>query len=626
MTTPTRASETSSTPPHDVAAAKKADRRRRIQFWAMVALTATTLLLVVSRYGAAVVGEAAGLVWSSALELLTGNAFWALAAVPGAFALYYYFFIASRTFSRRHKSVAEYLAFRHEYDLARDRKGIADDADPSLWERHLAEYVLGAVALTLPFLLVAWLAPRASAAIAPPASTPGALAMLAPSARPPPLASGAPADTPADTPGGNAEQPAPEQPADAPRPAAAAEPAVPGSGPGSSAAQPVAGAGARAPSTPAALALRDALRAARDAAVRSSRGVLGLVLAGYGAFFYVLLRLVFRVNEAALSPKFLVASTLRVSVALVLGFLAGFAGLFGDATGTPQQILYVMVGAFPSYAGAALQRKARELLRPTVPGTEPLPLELIDGIDEFVAELLGELGVSDVQHLSTMDPGELTMRTLYPLDRCIDWIDQAILITYLRANVVSARELGIRGAIDMRGKYRRLLEERREVAFGPRNGAARKPAAAPAAEATGAAAAALRDLAAKCSWPEHVIHTIGENLVHDYHVEFLADLWHRRGRGREGAPAAIVDAVREAIARTLDSATGRGGDTYRDHIAAEATNGLSKDVKFERELRQAVDAGLDLVHLAWRGHLTELSGRTTPDEIEEGILRSVGTR
>jgi len=54
-----------------------------------------------------------------------------------------------------------------------------------------------------------------------------------------------------------------------------------------------------------------------------------------------------------------------------------------------------------------------------------------------------------VQHLATAEPGELSDRTLLPLDRILDWIDQAMLIRYVRKHIAVCRPMGIRGAINL---------------------------------------------------------------------------------------------------------------------------------------------------------------------------------
>jgi len=80
---------------------------------------------------------------------------------------------------------------------------------------------------------------------------------------------------------------------------------------------------------------------------------------------------------------------------------------------------------------------------------DELPLTSVEGIDDTTAEMLTEHGVASIQHLATSEPGELCDRTIVPLERVVDWIDQALLIRYLKRSIVVSRGLGIRAASDL---------------------------------------------------------------------------------------------------------------------------------------------------------------------------------
>lgn len=557
------------------------------------------------------------------------KAFWVLGCLPGLLSLYYYFFIARRTFSSRRKSVEEYLAFRRSYDSYHGRQSVLAASDADQLEQpkpRFFEFLIGAAALTLPFLLVAWLSnhtPTTAMTSSAKQTTPGEAGNATAASTETSAAKSHSASTPSAT------RAAPKAKANAP---ADADPQPRKGGPPARQAP-----GAPRKATPSEPRSEEQGAGPQKAGMGPEEAIKGLVLAGYGAFFYLLVLLIYRVNATALSPKFLVTSTLRVSIALVLGFLAGLAGLFDVVSSeTQRSLLFVLVGAFPSYAGASLQRKAREWFKRPIPGTEPLPLELIDGIDDLIAERLGEMGISEIQHLSTTDPGDLSLRTLYPLERVIDWIDQAILITYLQEHIVEARQLAIRGAIDMKGTYYAYLKattgSRPSVKQG---GESRRPAGAKqvtphqgeAQEATSPAGAAgpsagaddtkvLLDLATKSGLPIHVINSIGDSLVNDYQVRFLSDLWQRRG-----APLGVGEAANQVVAEVLKSPY--DGRTFGESLvdAGSAAQLLNKGL--EGALRQALDERLQRISLRWLGQLDDLKGRIGREEIEREILRKI---
>jgi hypothetical protein len=118
----------------------------------------------------------------------------------------------------------------------------------------------------------------------------------------------------------------------------------------------------------------------------------------------------------------------------------------------------------------------------------------VEGIDDTTAELLAEHGVATIQHLATSEPGDLCDRTILPLDRVIDWMDQALLIRYLKANINLARGLGIRAATDLA-----LVHMRNDTAL-------------------------LNSLAEKTGVPAAAIDHIARELRDDYLVALIYEL------------------------------------------------------------------------------------------------------
>lgn len=183
-------------------------------------------------------------------------------------------------------------------------------------------------------------------------------------------------------------------------------------------------------------------------------GLRGLELAGCGIYVYTLGLAIFRIRTAALSAEFVMSAALRAIILMVLGYVLGSIGFFQPTKSVSAAFLYFALGLFPSVGMKALNQRLRQALTPDAPGTESLSLSYVDGITDQVAERLEELGIFDIQHLARVEPEWLALRTLYPLSRIIDWMDQALLISYLREEILHAREVGIRGAIDMRSIYR----------------------------------------------------------------------------------------------------------------------------------------------------------------------------
>lgn len=187
-------------------------------------------------------------------------------------------------------------------------------------------------------------------------------------------------------------------------------------------------------------------------------GVQGMMYAGLGAYVAVLYYMVARLYANALSSRFLLTSALRSASAVVIGWVFGIVGvtaLVSTPTGQASTgalasngVLF-LIGLFHNSAIDMMRARAMRLFGKEGHDEDEIALTTVEGIDLTTADLLAEYGVGSIQHLATVEPGELCERTLLPLDRILDWIDQAMLIRYLRKHITVSRPLGIRGAINL---------------------------------------------------------------------------------------------------------------------------------------------------------------------------------
>lgn len=192
----------------------------------------------------------------------------------------------------------------------------------------------------------------------------------------------------------------------------------------------------------------------------AANGVQGMMYAGLGSYVAVLYYMVARLYANALSSRFIVTSALRTASAVALGWVFGIVGItafVGEPAGTggagtgalAGNAVLFLVGLFHNMAIDALRARARKLFGSNAVDAEEVAITAVEGIDDTTAELLAEHGVATIQHLATTEPGDLCDRAILPLDRVIDWMDQALLIRYLKANINLARGLGIRAATDL---------------------------------------------------------------------------------------------------------------------------------------------------------------------------------
>ncbi|HEX8824986.1 MAG TPA: hypothetical protein VF794_34030 [Archangium sp.] len=353
-------------------------------------------------------------------------------------------------------------------------------------------------------------------------------------------------------------------------------------------------------------------------------GIRGLVFAGYGVYVYTLLLIIHRIQAAALSSEFLLATTARALITLVMGFVAGQMQLI-QALGTDNQsgFLYFILGAFPSWALQALRRRVQTIFQPTVPNQEALSLEYVDGINDRISERLEELGISDIQHLASVDPGELTLRTLYPLSRTIDWVDQALLINYLRDKIGAARQMGMRGAIDMRETY---LEARL-----PSEADASRETGAPTSrsgptfdllDASQRARILFQDLATRIGVPQQALYNIGARLAEEYQVDFLAYLRNRRSQ--TWPQPALVEAIRRALEDSGLHTEGEPGLEGIPEGPFDATQLASPEV--QKRFGERLAEELRRMSLAWSGHFDELRRAESYEELYDLLLARISQR
>ncbi len=84
--------------------------------------------------------------------------------------------------------------------------------------------------------------------------------------------------------------------------------------------------------------------------------------------------------------------------------------------------------------------------------TGMLPLDMIEGINGFHAARLSEVGVDNAQNLAEANLLDLLLRTPFNPGQLIDWIAQAKLYAYFKADIEKLRRVGIRTIFDFRSR------------------------------------------------------------------------------------------------------------------------------------------------------------------------------
>jgi len=152
-----------------------------------------------------------------------------------------------------------------------------------------------------------------------------------------------------------------------------------------------------------------------------------------GAYFFSLQMLVRRFVRRDLGPNAYNAVSLRIILA-TLGVWVVAQALGDTVKGKEFLVVAFAIGAFPDIVWQFVAGAFKKL--PGVGWALPslktgIPLSVIDGLTVWHEARLEEEDIENVPNLATADVVDLFLNTKFPPHRIIDWIDQAILLTYL---------------------------------------------------------------------------------------------------------------------------------------------------------------------------------------------------
>lgn len=171
-----------------------------------------------------------------------------------------------------------------------------------------------------------------------------------------------------------------------------------------------------------------------------------------GAYFYILQVLVRRYFQNDLKATAYINATMRIVIVILLVWVLDpiLAESMGQAT---RSAIAFVIGVFPTVGWQLLTqaviRKPAKLVSSSLDPKHKLGD--LDGLNIWYESRLLEVGIEDMQNLTTTDIVDLMLNTRIPVDRIIDWIDQAFL--YMRITSSEERELlrgyGVRTATDL---------------------------------------------------------------------------------------------------------------------------------------------------------------------------------
>ncbi len=173
-------------------------------------------------------------------------------------------------------------------------------------------------------------------------------------------------------------------------------------------------------------------------------GFLGAYIFGLGALVRQYLR-------DDLQPRYYASLTLRFLTVFILSWLIGVVVDYLQPGTTSDLYLLVafLIGLFPTVGFLIIQQIGAKILGTVFKGFyEPYPLSDLDGLNAYQEDRLMLEGIENLQNLSTANIVDLMLRTRYPVEQIIDWIDQALLHLHVRNLVDAFQKSGYRTATD----------------------------------------------------------------------------------------------------------------------------------------------------------------------------------
>jgi hypothetical protein len=152
-----------------------------------------------------------------------------------------------------------------------------------------------------------------------------------------------------------------------------------------------------------------------------------------GSYVFIVQGLVRRYFQADLKTHAYVSAMARVIlVAALVTAIHPLWSMWGLAANTELAFAFFL-GFFPELGLRVIQQALLGVLRRARPAREErYPLRQLDGINIWTQARFLEEGIEDMQNLSTANLVDLMLHTRMPINRLLDWIDQAFL--YVRVN------------------------------------------------------------------------------------------------------------------------------------------------------------------------------------------------
>jgi hypothetical protein len=172
-----------------------------------------------------------------------------------------------------------------------------------------------------------------------------------------------------------------------------------------------------------------------------------------GAYWFILQDVIRRYFRDDLKTAAYVSASARIILVVIVVTMVSLAS---TSASTQLNVLAFFIGIFPQIGVQILKAGVNKAFKGVVPSLDSkYPLSDLDGLTIWDQARLFEEGIEDLHGLVTANLVDVILGTRIPVDRLVDWLDQALLYLHVPADSggrkprEALRTLGIRTATDL---------------------------------------------------------------------------------------------------------------------------------------------------------------------------------
>ena len=182
------------------------------------------------------------------------------------------------------------------------------------------------------------------------------------------------------------------------------------------------------------------------------RSLLACTMGFMGAYVWSCQYIFRRFVTLDLSPAAFFSVGIRMIMAPLVALMFHYASaeklyIVGDSEHMLPVVAF-LVGMFPISALHYLREKTGIVFGVVTRRADPLPLDMIEGMNLMHKVRLSEVGIDNAQNLAMANLPELLLRTPFNLKKVIDWVGQAKLYIYFKDDIVKLRQARVRTIFD----------------------------------------------------------------------------------------------------------------------------------------------------------------------------------